>query len=54
MRAKSSFDEKCFELAEYFMQEPAGKWDGKDKTELAGLIQRTIEDFMAYENEDEA
>jgi hypothetical protein len=40
------FDEKCYELAEHFMEEPAGKWRPEDKNELAALIQETIEDFM--------
>jgi hypothetical protein len=46
MRTKKSFDEKCYELAEYFMREPTGKWTKEDVNELAELIQRTIEDFM--------
>jgi len=53
MRAKHSFDEKCFELAEYFMSEPAGKWTKEDKNELAEDIQQTIENFM-HEDEDES
>jgi hypothetical protein len=52
MRDKHSFDDKCGELADYFMQEPAGKWTKEDRNELAELIQRTIEDFM-HEEEDE-
>ena len=43
MRTKQAFDEKCYELAEYFMREPAGKWTKEDINELAELIQRTIE-----------
>lgn len=52
-RPKHSFDTKCYELAEYFMEEPAGKWTKEDINELAELIQGTIEDFM-HEDEDEA
>lgn len=52
MRAKRSFDEKCYELAEYFMEEPKAKWTDEDRTELAAVIQRAIEDFM-HEEEDE-
>jgi hypothetical protein len=52
MRPKKSFDEKCYELAEYFMDEPVGKWNDADRSELAELIQQTIEDFM-HEEEDE-
>ena len=46
MRDKKLFDQKCYELAEYFMREPPGKWTDEDRTELAELIQRTIEDVM--------
>jgi hypothetical protein len=53
MRIKYFFDAKCYELAEYFMREPAGKWASEDVNELAELIQRTIEDFM-HEDEDES
>ncbi len=52
MKSKVSFDNKCYELAEYFMAEPAGKWTDMDRTELAELIQSTIEDFL-HEEEDE-
>lgn len=51
-RPKSSFDAKCYELAEYFMAEPAGKWRDEDRTELAERIQRTIEDFLYEEGND--
>ncbi len=46
MRPKHSFDAKCYELAEYFMSEPAGLWEPQEVNELAELIQRTIEDFL--------
>jgi hypothetical protein len=49
MRCKHAFDEKCFELAEYFMSEPDGRWNGQDMNELAQLIQETIEDFLRAE-----
>jgi hypothetical protein len=52
MRTKQAFDGKCYELAEYFMQEPAGKWTKEDINELAESIQQTVEDFM-HEEEDE-
>jgi hypothetical protein len=54
MRNKQNFDAKCYELAEYFMSEPAGRWRDEDRTELAELIQRTIEDFMHEGEDDEA
>lgn len=46
MRTKGSFDTKCYELAEYFMSEPASRWRKEDVNELAELIQSTIEDFL--------
>ncbi len=53
MRSKHSFDEQCLKLAEYFMEEPNGKWTKEDMNELAEEIQRTIEDFMSEQEDDE-
>lgn len=39
-----SFDRKCYELANHFL--PVDKWSSDDITELAELIQRTIDNFM--------
>ena len=33
MREKILFDTKCYELAEYFMEEPVGKWTKEDMNE---------------------
>lgn len=52
MRSKATFDEKCGELADYFMEEPEGKWTKEDRNELAGLIQATIEDFLHEDEND--
>jgi len=38
----STFDPKCYELAEYFIPEASEE----DKNELARLIQATIEDYV--------
>lgn len=43
----SSYDEKCLELARHFIDGPAEK-----EHELALLIQETIEDFLAEEEDD--
>jgi hypothetical protein len=51
----STFDARCLELAEHFMDDE-GKWTpeyrNKLANELAQLIQTTIEDFLR-EEEDE-
>ena len=47
-----SYDEKSFELAEYFLQDEP--WaDASDTDALAQLIQGTIEDFINYELPDD-
>lgn len=46
LRPKRLFDEKCYELAEYFTREPAGKYRAEDTNELAQFIQSCIEDWL--------
>ena len=45
-RTKAMFDQKCYELAEYFMSEPVGKWSKEEINEMAESIQQHIEDVM--------
>lgn len=42
-----TYDSKCFELAEHFLQDAPDLRDRQDK--LAGVIQRAIEDWIDSE-----
>jgi hypothetical protein len=46
-----TFDKKCYELAELFLSD-TGKANSDNTTELAILIQETIEDFISELEED--
>jgi hypothetical protein len=49
---KVSYDKKCYELAEYFMSEDPIP-DTATPSELAQLIQDTIEDYLRVDEPDE-
>lgn len=44
MSAKTLFDQRCWDLALYFLQDSTHA--AQDVNDLAGEIQETVEDFM--------
>lgn len=44
-----SFDPKCYDLAEAFLMDSPEKYTPENCTELAKLIQTTIEDALEYQ-----
>lgn len=47
-----TFDEKCFDLAEYFLEGEPDMATDRNKRRLAAEIQATIEDWIGYERTD--
>lgn len=47
---RKTYDSKCFDLAEAFLQDVPHLWTAHRTEELAALIQSTIEGFMTYED----
>ena len=46
----ATYDEKCYNLAEDFLEDHPHLLTDRRTDELATLIQRTIEDWIAYEH----
>lgn len=49
-RRESAFDQKCWELADFFLPETA---PSDDRRELAAMIQQTIEDYLSHQTYEE-
>lgn len=41
-----TYDEKCYDLASAFLEDEPGLFNHKNSNELAGVIQRAIEDYI--------
>jgi hypothetical protein len=50
----ATFDSQCYALADAFMNDDDAAWCKEDREELAALIQKTIEDYMAAAKESHA
>ncbi len=48
---KILYDIKCLDLAEAFLEDHSHLNTAANADELAGLIQKTIEDFIQYEQD---
>jgi hypothetical protein len=49
MTKKKNYDQKCFDLAEAFLEDEPHLATERRTDELAALIQSTIEDYITYE-----
>lgn len=49
MERKPTYDSKCFDLAEAFLDDAPHLATTSRTEELAALLQRTIEDWIEYE-----
>lgn len=45
-----TYDSKCADLAEAFLEDEPHLWNDRRVEELAILIQKTIEGYIAHEN----
>lgn len=50
MTAKT-YDSKCADIADHFLQDLPHLWNDRRVAELAALIQTTVEDFIRHEND---
>lgn len=46
-----AFDPKCFDLAEIVLQDHSHLWDDRRTNELAQIIQRAIDEYIAAEQD---
>lgn len=44
-----TFDTKCLELSDHFLDETPEKWRGMHRVELARAIQEAVEDYIDRE-----
>jgi hypothetical protein len=49
-----TYDEKCYELAVYFLDADSPGWGKANKIKLAQEIQETIESFLNFEEKEHA
>ncbi len=45
-----TYDSKCADLADHFLQDETHLWTDRRVEELALAIQQTIEDYITHEN----